>query len=155
MISTIETIEQPAFYLAGITVRTTNQNGQSIKDIGELWTRFMSGGLLTQIEARITDDIYCAYTDYETDHTGFYTTLLGCKVSSLDDQPGGMSGITVPAGKYHVYSLSGKFPENVHQAWVEIWNSDIKRAYTVDFDCYGANAKSFAETEVKIYLAVE
>ncbi|HZV12359.1 MAG TPA: effector binding domain-containing protein, partial [Candidatus Kapabacteria bacterium] len=29
------------FNIIGISVRTTNQNGQSQKDIGELWEKFM------------------------------------------------------------------------------------------------------------------
>jgi predicted transcriptional regulator YdeE len=155
MIASIETIEQPAFFIAGIAVRTTNQNGQAVTDIGSLWTRFMTGGILQQIEGRITDDIYCVYTDYETDHTGSYTTLLGCKVHSVDNQPADFSKLTINAGKYNIYSLSGKFPENVHEAWVEIWNSGVERSYTADFDRYTANAKSFAETEVKIFVAVK
>ena len=154
MITKIETIEQPAFEVAGITVRTINQNGQSKNDMMALWTRFMTDNLKQQIEDRASDDIYCFYTDYESDHTGYYTALLGCKVNSLAHIPDGFSGISIPAAKYQVYSLAGKFPENVHLAWQEIWNSEVNRAYTVDFDLYSANAKSFEETEVKIYLAV-
>ena len=154
MIAKTEIFNRQEFYLTGISVRTTNQNGQSQKDIGELWSRFIKDGLLQQINDRVSDDIYCLYTDYETDHTGFYTTILGCKVNSSGSVAEGFTGITIPAGKYQVYSLSGKFPENVHAAWQEIWASNIERKYTADFDLYSANAKSFAETEVKIYLAI-
>ncbi|HEY2582125.1 MAG TPA: GyrI-like domain-containing protein [Mucilaginibacter sp.] len=154
MITRIETSQQPEFYLVGISVRTANQNGQSQKDIGDLWTQFMNEGLLQQISHRVSDDIYCVYTDYETNYTGPYTTILGCRVNTLNHIPGGFTGITIPMGKYQVYFLDGKFPENVHLAWLEIWNSDVSRAYTVDFDLYSTNAKSFEETEVKIYLSV-
>jgi len=155
MIDKTEIIEQPAFYIVGLSVRTTNQNGQSQNDIGGLWGRIMQNNLLLKIEDKVSEDTYCVYTDYETDYTGFYTTIIGCKVSSLDKISEGFSGITIAAGKYHVYDLSGKFPENVHAAWQEIWGSDVKRAYTADFDQYAANAKSFEDTEVKIYLAVK
>jgi len=155
MITNVETIDQKEFYLAGIIVRTINRDGQSMNDIGALWTRFMNEGILKQINHRLSNDIYCVYTDYETDYTGYYTTLLGCKVNSLNNQPEGFADMVVPAGKYNVYSLSGKFPENVHEAWTEIWNSGADRAYTVDFDLYSANAISLAETEARIYLAVK
>jgi|SRR6185503_16102762 len=155
MITKIETIELPAFDAAGIAVRTTNQNGQSAKDIGALWTRFMSENLGAKINDKAPADIYCFYTDYESDHTGHYTALLGCKVNSLAHVGAGLSGISVPAGKYDVYSLGGKFPENVHLAWQEIWGGSTDRAYTFDFDLYSGNAKSFEETEAKIYLAVK
>jgi len=155
MIEKIEIIEQPAFYLAGISVRTTNQNGQSQKDIGALWARIMKDNLLQKINDKVSEDTYFVYTDYETDHTGFYIALIGCKINSLANITEGFTGIIIPAGNYQVYSLSGKFPENVHEAWQEIWDSDVERQYTVDYDLYNANAKSFEDTEVKIYLAVK
>jgi predicted transcriptional regulator YdeE len=154
MIEKIETIQQSEFYLVGISVRTTNKDGQSGKDIGGLWTRFMNEDLLQQINDRASDDIYTVYTDYETDYTGFYTAILGCRVNTLSDVPRGFAGVTINSGKYQVYTLAGKFPENVHKAWQEIWYSNVSRAYAADFDLYTANPKSFEETEVKIYLAV-
>jgi len=154
MIVKTEIIEQPEFNLTGIAIRTTNQNGQSAQDIGGLWGRIMRDSLLDKIEEKISGDTYCVHTDYESDYTGAYTAIIGCKVNLLADIPEGFTTITIAAGKYQVYTLAGKFPENVHEAWVEIWNSNVNRKYTADFDLYGANAKSFEETEVKIYLAI-
>lgn len=136
-------------------MRTTNQNGQSQKDIGALWSRIMKDDLLQKIKDKASDDTYCVYTDYETDHTGYYIALIGCKINSLANITEGFIGMIIPASKYQVYTLSGKFPENVHEAWQEIWASDVERKYSADFDLYGANAKSFEETGVKIYLAVK
>ena len=146
---------QNQFYLTGISVRTTNQNGQSQIDIGGLWTKFTTENLITQIKDRTSDDLYCVYTDYETDHTGPYTAILGCKVSSLDNVPDGFIRITVPADEYLVYYLEGQFPANIGKAWQQIWASDIARKYTADYDFYKANPKSFEETEARIYLAVK
>lgn len=155
MIAKTEITEINEFAIAGISVRTTNQNGQSQKDIGGLWTRFTNENLLQQIHSRASDDIYCVYTDYETDHTGFYTAILGCKVHSITQIPYGFVGITIVPGKFQVYFLEGKFPQNVGEAWKHIWDNAIDRKYTADFDLYNANAKSFEETEVKIYLSVK
>jgi len=155
MITKIETIELPAFYAAGITVRTINQNGQSRKDMMALWNRFMGDNLLQQITGRASDDIYCFYTDYESDYMGHYTALLGCKVNSLAAAPGSFSGITIPAGKYQVYSLAGDPLHSILDAWQEIWASDADRAYTCDFDLYSVNSRNFQETEVKIYLSLK
>ena len=154
MIAKTEITEQNQFYLTGISVRTSNQNGQSQSDIGGLWTRFMNEHLLLQITGRLSDDIYCVYTDYETDYNGPYTAVLGCRVSSLNNVPDGFAGSTVPGGKYQTYYLSGEFPANIGEAWQEIWTSDIDRMYTADYDFYKADPKSFEETEARIYLAV-
>jgi predicted transcriptional regulator YdeE len=83
MIAKIEIVEQSEFCLAGISVRTTNQNGQSQKDIGDLWSRIMKDNLLKKIKDKASEDTYCVYTDYETDYTGFYIALIGCKLNSL------------------------------------------------------------------------
>jgi predicted transcriptional regulator YdeE len=155
MIKNTEITRQNEFYIVGISVRTTNQNNQSQTDIGGLWARIMQEGLLQQIEDKVSDDIYSVYTDYETDHTGFYTTVMGCKVSTLAHVKEGFTGVTIPQGKYQIYTLTGKFPEKVGEAWQHIWASGIERSYTADYDLYYDDAKSFEETEVKIYLAVK
>ena len=154
MIASVETVEESAFFVAGLSVRTINLDGQSQKDIGDLWTKFMAEGMLQEIAGRGSDDIYNVYTGYETDFTGFYTAVLGCRVNSLEDIPAGLTGVAIPAGTYEIYSLEGKFPGKVSDAWREIWNSNINRAYTADFDLYKAGAENFDETDVKIYLAV-
>lgn len=45
----------------GIGVRTTNENGQSAKDIGALWNKFMSEGILDKIPNKIDNTIYSIY----------------------------------------------------------------------------------------------
>ncbi|TWI96761.1 putative transcriptional regulator YdeE [Mucilaginibacter frigoritolerans] len=154
MITKIELTNLTGFYVTGIAVRTTNQNNQSQKDIGDLWARFMADDVMSQINSRISDDIYSVYTDYETDHTGFYTTILGCKVVATDHIPEGFASIFIPADNYHVYYLEGKFPNKIGEAWQHIWQNANNRKYTADFDLYTFDAESFEETEAKIYLAV-
>jgi len=154
MIAKTEKSGENEFFLLGISVKTTNKDGQSAKDIGGLWTRFTTENLIEQITDRVSDDMYCVYTDYETDYTGPYTAVLGCRVSSLNGITGGFTGITVPAGEYLVYYLEGQFPANIGAAWQQIWASDIDRKYAADYDIYKAGAKSFEETEARIYVGV-
>jgi len=143
------------FEVVGISVRTTNQNSQSEKDIGSLWQRFTDGNMAAQINDRISEDIYCVYTEYESDHTDFYTAILGCKIkTSGSELSPGFVKVNMPAGSYRIYKPEGKFPENVANAWREIWQTNIPRQYTADFDLYKAGAASFEKTEVEIYLAV-
>lgn len=154
MTSITEDVHIKGFFLEGISVRTTNQNGQSAKDIGELWGRFMQGNVLLQIVDRLTDEIYCVYTDYETDHTGFYIAVLGCKVSSLDNIPEGLISLTVPHADYVKYIAKGPLPNCVAEAWQLIWNSNLQRTYIADFDVWGAKAQNPQDAEVEIYVGV-
>jgi len=153
MIVKTETIAFDEFHVTGIHVRTIN-NGQSRQDMMALWDKFQNENVYWQIENKASDDIYCVYTDYESDYTGYYTAVLGCKVISLALLPEGFKSILVPEGKYCIYHLAGKCPANVLNAWDQIWNSNIERKYTADFDLYTSNVKNFEDSEVKIYVAV-
>jgi predicted transcriptional regulator YdeE len=153
MIVKTELIERPEFLIAGIAVRTIN-NGQAGKDIKALWDGFFGDGIYGKIENKASEDIYNLYTDYESDYTGYYTAILGCRVNSLEGLQDGLTGLTVPAGKYKVFSLGGKCPHNVIDEWQEIWNNETSRKYTVDFDVYKPNWQSFEDSEVKIHMGV-
>ncbi|WP_461452417.1 GyrI-like domain-containing protein [Mucilaginibacter sp.] len=145
-----EIIDQDGFYIVGIAVRTTNQNGQSKKDIDDLWFKFMDDNLIKHIPNRESNDVYCVYTNYETDHTGKYTAILGCKVNSLANISNRFTAVSISAGKYQVYSLKNKLSEVISAAWQHIWTSDINRKYTYDYDLYSSDA----ENGMKISLAI-
>ena len=149
---TYERIVLETFYVAGISVRTSNQNGQSQKDIGELWQRYYSEQVYSQIPDKISEDIYCLYTDYDNDANGAYTTIIGCRVSTLENVQGNLSGKEVPQTSYRCYLSKGKLPDSVLATWQDIWQSRIERMYTTDFDLY--KKVSTGEPEVLTYVAV-
>jgi predicted transcriptional regulator YdeE len=81
------TVTLGAFHVIGIHVRTTNVNNKALKDIGDLFGNFVGQNIMEKIPNKMTEDIYCVYTDYDSDFNGPYTTIIGCKVSSLNDIP--------------------------------------------------------------------
>lgn len=143
------------FHIIGISVRTTNENNQAAVDIGGLWNWFMEEQVLAAIPNKIDHTVYSIYTDYESDHTRPYTTILGCKVSSLDTIPEGMVGHTVAGGDYLKFSPKGNLMEGlVINKWIEIWQMELGRAFTSDFEMYGEKAQNPADAEVDILIAV-
>jgi predicted transcriptional regulator YdeE len=145
-----------SFKIIGISVRTTNEGGKSGEDIGEFWERFYKENIASKIPGKISEDIYSVYTDYESDYKGSYTTIIGCKVNSLNDIPEGMTGKEIEEGDYKVFTAKGKMPDAVINQWMEIWNdSDLKRAYTSDFEVYGEKSQNPENAEVDIYIAVK
>lgn len=143
-------------HIIGISVRTTNENGQSGIDISALWNRFMSEGIAEKIPNKIDHSIYSVYTDYEKDHTKPYTTILGCKVSSLDNIPGGMVGKTIDEAEYTIFTAKGNIHEGVvFNEWVKIWSSDLNRTFTADFEVYGEKAMNPENAEIDIFIAVK
>ena len=145
----------PMFYIAGLAVRTINKDGRAANDIGSLWQRFAQENLAEKLDDREGDELYCVYTDYESDYNGFYTAILGCKTTSIEYLPDGFTGKAIPAGKYAVFTPVGKFPANIGETWQHIWQSDLQRTYTADFDVYKTAGKSFVDIESKVYVAVD
>lgn len=151
-----QTIQQ--FHVIGISTRTTNANGQAAKDIEALWGRFWNEEIQKQIPNKVGDEFYAVYTDYETDFTGPYTTIIGLPVSSLDSIPQGFIGMTIETGSYKKFVSKGKMPEAVFNTWVEIWNNkefNLKRAYKADFTIHGKKYFDGDHAEVETFLSVK
>jgi len=144
------------FSIIGISVRTTNENEQSAKDIPAIWNRLLSEEILSKIPNKVSNDIVCVYTDYEKDHTKPYTTILGAIVSNLDLVPEGMTGKTIEGINYEKFTAKGNLAEGiVINEWIKIWNSDLKRTFTSDFEIYGENAQNPENAEVDIFIAIK
>lgn len=144
------------FRVIGISVRTTNENNQAAKDIPVLWERMMSENILNNIPNKTDETLYSIYTDYEKDHTKPYTTILGCKVETLDNIPDGMVGKSFDGGNYVKFTTKGDLTKGlVINKWLKIWNMDLERIFTADFEMYGEKAQNISEAEVDILIAVK
>jgi predicted transcriptional regulator YdeE len=146
------------FYVIGIATRTTNENGQSAKDIEMLWTRFWGEEIQRQIPNKVNEDIYAVYTDYETDFTKPYTTIIGSAVSSLENIPNGFVGITIETTTYQKFISKGKMPEAVLNTWLEIWGDkdlNSQRSYKADFTIHGKKYYDGDHAEVETYIALK
>jgi len=141
--------------IIGITVRTTNKDGQSARDIGELWGQFYSQNLLETIPNKLSNDIYSIYTDYKSDFTDEYTTIIGLQVSSLDTIPSGLIGRQFPTETFEVFTAQGEMPQAIMNTWLDIWQRDneLQRKYTYDFEFYGEKSQNGENSEVQIFIA--
>lgn len=143
------------FHVIGISMRTTNEQGQSSQDIPALWNKFLSEAVAEKIPNKISQDIICIYTDYEKDHTKPYTAILGCLVDNLDSIPNEMIGKTIEKSSYVTYTAKGNLAEGiVYNEWMKIWNANLERSFTSDFEIYGEKAQNPANAAVDIYIAV-
>ena len=142
--------------IIGIAIRTTNENGQAAIDIPALWNRFLSEQIASKIPNKLSDDVYSVYTDYELDHTKPYTTIIGCRVSGLDEVPEGLTGKAIAEARYTTFVAKGKLSDQiVYNEWLKIWNAGLPRTFTADFEVYGAAAQHPENAEVEIFIAVE
>jgi len=151
----MEKLQVEAFQIIGISVRTTNQNNEAKKDIGELWSKFMSINMRELIPNIIDETIYAVYTDYEGDHTKPYTTILGYKVYNLNEIPDGMIGKNIETATYTKFTAKGDLTKNaVVEEWQKIWTSNLDRTYISDFEMYGEKAINPTNGEADIYIGI-
>jgi len=144
------------FKIIGISTDTTNQNNQAATDLGKLWQKFYSDEIFNKIPNKESEDVYAVYTDYESDYTGKYTSIIGQRVNTLDHIPDGMVGKEITNEKLLRYKAKGELPSAVVEIWKDIWKNDIAlyRTYNADFEVYGAKSQQGSDSEVEIYIGV-
>lgn len=127
-----------AITVVGPAIRTTNENMQSIQDIGALWGQFFSSNMMEKItNADSSGKLYGVYTDFEGDHTKPFVFMIGVPVTGLEKLPEGMRALEIPAGTYTVFS--GKGADNLEKAgdaWQKVWKTPLDRNYVCDFEVY-------------------
>lgn len=140
--------------IIGVSMVTTNENGQAAEDLGKLWGRFYAEA--GKIPGKKSDEIYAIYTDYESDYTGKYTAIVGYEVTSLKDVPSGFTAKEIGGGRFKKIVAKGEMPNAVMQAWKDIWEMDeeLNRRYTADFEVYSEKSQNGKDSQVDIYLAV-
>jgi predicted transcriptional regulator YdeE len=152
----MQTVKIEPFKIIGISIRTTNENGQASQEIAELWQRFMSENVISKIPNKIDNTVYSLYTEYESDHTKPYTTILGCKVENLDNLPNGMVGKSFDGGTYSKTTAKGDLMQGlvVHQ-WSKIFEMELDRTYDADFEIFGEKAQNPTDAEVEFYVGIK
>lgn len=152
----MQQVKVAPFQMIGLAIRTSNANGQAAQEIGQLWNKFLSSEALAKIPNRMDDTVYSLYTDYEGDHTQPYTVVLGCQVTHLDQVPEGMVARSFGGGNYVKMSARGDLQQGVVvQQWQKIWAMDLDRAYTADFEVFGAKARNPKDAEVDFFVSIQ
>jgi predicted transcriptional regulator YdeE len=149
-------VNQEEIRLMGLSLKskTTNLNGQSAIDCGNLWQAFEQGSIMNHIPARIGSSIYAVYYAYEGDYLQPFSYFIGCPVKN-DAQPvRGLEILTIPAGAYRKFTARGILPDCISFTWKKIWESDIQRTYLTDFEVYDERSKDWNNAEVDIFISV-
>ncbi|GEO08649.1 GyrI-like domain-containing protein [Segetibacter aerophilus] len=150
-------VQLKSFKVAGISVRTTNQDRQSSTDLMNLWNRFYSENISSKIPGKVNNNIYAVYTNYDSDYTSAYTTILGHSVASIDNLPRGLVGHEIGAASYIAFEVKGEMPAAIVDTWKEIWNRDkeLNRQYSTDFEVYQEKTEEEPNGSATVYVGVK
>ena len=143
------------FKIIGISTRTTNKNNQSQQDLTNLWGQFYAHNIFDKIPNKVSDNVLSIYTDYKSDFTDEYTTIIGIPVSTLDEIPTELIGREFSADNFQKIVAKGEMPNAVVNVWLDIWKRDeeLDRKYSYDFEVYGQKSPNGENSEVEIYIA--
>ncbi|MDP3788588.1 MAG: effector binding domain-containing protein [Candidatus Chromulinivorax sp.] len=146
-----EVVRKPQQWIVGLAVRTDNE--KAMKNIPEICAKFQEGWQ-EKIKNCVNDDIVCAYMEYDEDYTKPYTYIIGCVVSSCDNIPAGMVCKELTAGIYAKIEVFGEYPDSLLAAWENIWDMDIERAFTTDFEVYDQHFTEENDYYFNIYISL-
>lgn len=145
-------------WVMGIETRTTHQQELNPMTAGipKLWRRFLAEQCWRAIPDLLHPcQFYGLYTDYAGHQTDAYSYsfMVAAEVSSIDNPPEQMVGLTVPAGRYLVFRALRSSPTAIVQAWQQVWDyfashPAYQRAFTTDFE-------RFNPQQVELYIAVK
>lgn len=150
-----EIVELEEKVVSGIRIKTTNQDGKAIQDIGMTWQKLFANGIYEKIPNKVNGKTIGLYTEYEGDYTRPYTFIAGAEVSQKVQIGEEIESIIIPKGKYAKFVITGDVQNSVGKAWQEIWNMDLKRKYTCDFEEYQNNSEDMQKQEIHIYIALD
>lgn len=150
-----EIVELEEKVVEGICIKTTNQNGKAIQDIANLWQNFFMKGDYDKIENKVNNKTIGLYTDYEGDCTSSYSFVVCSEVNKKSENLDNRVTKIIPRGKYAKFVIIGDVQQSVGEAWSKIWNMNLKRKYTCDFEEYQNNTEDMQNQEIHIYIAIE
>lgn len=150
-----EIVELEQKIVEGIEVKTTNEDGKSMQDIANMWQTFFTQGIYDKIENKVNGKTIGLYTDYEKDYTKPYNFVVCTEVSEKSKDMENRVVKVIPKGKYAKFVIHGDVQNAVGQAWQEIWNMNLNRKYTCDFEEYQNNSEDMQNQEIHIYIGIE
>jgi len=153
--------QHSGFYVVGVAARTHNaaeMNGTG--KIGEIWHKLLQDNLAAKIPNKLGIDLVAVYTDYESDHRGEYTYLLGLPVSSIKDVPRRFVAKHIPGGRYSVVvSNRGPVAQVVPETWKRIWSMSPAelggvRSYRADYEIYDQRATDPERAQIDVFVGL-
>ncbi|MGW5160262.1 GyrI-like domain-containing protein [Nonomuraea wenchangensis] len=147
-------IERAELTVVGWVVRTSNaeEMDPSRARLPALWQRAGAPGVFAHVPGRIDENLYAVLTDYESDHNGAYTQIVGVGVRTAPRLPEGMVAVRVPAGPALLVEARGQLPQALTEAWQRVWKQTESggvspRAFTTDVEVHHPDG-------VDLYLAI-
>ncbi|MEW9553084.1 GyrI-like domain-containing protein [Nonomuraea sp. NPDC050783] len=135
--------ERAELTVVGWVVRTSNADEMdpARAKLPALWQRAGAPGVFAHVPGRVDENLYAVLTDYESDHHGAYTQIVGVGVRTAPRLPEGMVAVRVPGGQALKVEARGPMPQALVEAWQQVWKHTESggtppRAFTTDVEVH-------------------
>lgn len=143
--------------IIGLAVATSPE--RAAQDIPAQWQRFFTEQLSNHLPVRQDDPhLYCVYCDYQSDHRGAYTMVLGHAVEPGAAVPQGMRRVRIPTGRYAQLPFDGRPEQVINAGWSfinERWDGRPQRRYIADFERYRLDAMTPEHASGAIAIGID
>lgn len=140
--------------VAGLTIRTSNNDCNMVTSIGNLWKKFFADGVYQSILNKQNANSIGLYTNYESDVTGAYDMMVCCEIINTTSLPIGVNTKIIPAGRYAKFVVHGDVQQAVAEFWSKLWSMDLDRKYSCDFEEYQSGCE-MNNAEIHIYISLK
>ncbi|RJL30350.1 GyrI-like domain-containing protein [Bailinhaonella thermotolerans] len=147
-------LDRAEFFVVGYAVRTSNaaEADPARALLPALWGRASQPGAFAHVPGRMDENLYAVLTDYESDHRGAYTQIVGVAVTSPAAIPENLVAVRVPAARCLRLSARGPMPQALLDTWAEVWKhtesgGSPARSFTTDVEIHH-------EEGADLYLAI-
>ncbi|MBN7771786.1 GyrI-like domain-containing protein [Clostridium aminobutyricum] len=134
--------------IVGVSAITGNQDPEMGTIISGLWEKLYEDGVNAAIKNKVNEYAIGLYSDYSGEQ---YCVTAGNEVSKAENE--GLAVKVIPAGKYAKFSVHGNMATAVAEAWEKIWQMDLDRSFSADFEEY-LNS-DWENADIDIYVALK
>jgi predicted transcriptional regulator YdeE len=146
------------FDVIGITMTTTTDLKENLKDYIDIWGQFKTDDVMSKIKGKISEEVICVYDNYKELSKDRYEVrvTIGSKVNQTKEIPEGMITTSVKPTNYQRFVAKGELPQCIMTEWESIWekNNSLNRAFSTDYEVYGEKANDKVNGEMEIFLSV-
>lgn len=139
--------------VAGIKIRTSNDDADMSNQIGMAWQRFFGEGIFTAIPNKINAKTIGLYTNYENGVSGKYDVMICCEVEDGATLPKNVLTEIIAEGKYAKFIVRGHVQKAVQEFWMKLWGMDLDRKFSSDFEEYQEGG-DMENAEIHVYISL-
>ena len=154
----VESMNYKVVYLkekvvAGILVRTSNNDSNMKKTIGEAWEKFFEDGIYKSISDKINENSIGLYTNYENEINGDYDVMVCTEILEESHISDNVELRRIEEGKYAKFVIKGDVKKAVGEFWTTLWKTNLDRKYSFDFEEY-IGGSEMEDAEINIYISI-